>query len=381
MRRFIVIVAALGCCFLPGVVLTENQEAAPEPLAAAPQERGCAACHTCPNPTKESPCLVPCPRLATDQGPDVVLLDQLSEQYVPVIFAHKLHAQMTKIVGGCELCHHNHPPGRIVPCRDCHPAASPSPDFAQPGLKGAYHRQCLNCHREWSHETECAVCHAKRAATTAAVHLPDPSDIMGVLHPNVEEPVQVVFETTHEEGRLVTFRHQEHVERFGFKCVDCHREEGCSRCHDPKNRQHGTQTLEEHHRPCAICHEGVSEEKQACQHCHSESETPPFDHASTGWPLSRYHQPLNCRSCHKAQWRFAPLEPDCLSCHQDWSPGKFDHAVTGQLLNENHVESACTDCHLEGKFDRPPSCAECHEEDIQFPAKRPGDLVTPTPKP
>ena len=28
-------------------------------------------------------------------------------------------------------------------------------DLRMPNLKGAYHRQCLNCHRDWAHENEC----------------------------------------------------------------------------------------------------------------------------------------------------------------------------------------------------------------------------------
>jgi len=306
-----------------------NDKAGDRALAAAAAvERACTDCHTCAKPTQEAPCLAPCPRLSATRGPDVVLLDQLSNQYVPVIFAHKLHAQMTEMTGGCELCHHYNPPNKVLPCRNCHGAASSPTNLEQPGLKGAYHRQCLNCHREWSHQTDCAVCHAKKTAESVAVQVPDPTDIMGMLHPNVEEPVIKIYHTKYEKGALATFRHKEHVERFGFKCVTCHREESCSRCHSPEEKQMHVKTLADHHRPCLSCHGIVEERPQDCLHCHADEEVP-----------------------------------------------RFSHERTGLVLDENHADNACFDCHLGSKFKETPSCGECHEQDITYPAKLPGTKV------
>ena len=270
--------------------------------------------------------MVPCPRFTPDKGPEVVLMDQLSAQYVPVVFAHKLHAQMTQISGGCALCHHFNPSHRILPCRECHTAAEPE-NLEKPGLKGAYHRQCLNCHREWSHETECAVCHAKKTAESVAIKMPDPTDIMGILHPNAEEPVLKIYETKHEPGKLVTFRHQDHVKRFGFKCVDCHREQNCSRCHKPENAAVRTKTLQEHHSPCATCHETAEEKTERCGHCHADREIP-----------------------------------------------RLSHEKTGLLLNKDHEDAACADCHVGSRFNKKPTCSGCHEdaEKITYPEKLPG---------
>ena len=54
-------------------------------------------------------------------------------------------------------------------------------------------------------------------------------------------------------------------------------------------------------------------------------------------------------------------------------PGTFDHAVTGQVPDETHAGIDCADCHIDRKFDRPPTCEECHDPDegVAFPAKRP----------
>jgi len=315
---------------LAGGEPVSNKVSLIKPRPAVTQNGRCTDCHTCDNPTKQNPCLVTCPRFTPERGPEVVLMDQLSAQYVPVIFAHKLHAQMTEMTGGCSLCHHFNPSHKILPCRECHGAAS-SQDLAKPGLKGAYHRQCLNCHREWSHETECAICHAKKTADSPPVVLPDPTDIMGILHPNIEEPVIKTYATECEHGKQVTFRHQDHVKRYGFKCVNCHREENCSRCHTPEKVAPRVKTLKEHHLPCATCHETAEEKTERCAHCHADKETPPFTHEKTGL-----------------------------------------------ALDDNHSDAACTDCHMGSKFDQKPLCSECHEEEekIVYPDKLPGKKVS-----
>ena len=326
-------------------------------------QKSCEACHACRYPAKEDPCLLACPRAAMatvfgelTQGPPVVLLDQLSEQYVPVIFAHQLHAEMTQMGGGCALCHHHNPPGLILACRACHGGPENVRDLRRPGLKGAYHRQCLGCHREWSHETACGVCHAKKTAETPDVVVPDPTDIMGILHPNVEEPDTVVFDTDSEEGAVVTFHHDEHVHTFGFKCVHCHTRNNCIKCHDPRAGTEQPKTLVEHHRPCYDCHR----DEDGCDMCHADAVREPFDHLATGWPLNRFHVDLKCRDCHQGELRFESLSETCTDCHQRWGEGDFDHATTGLQLDEMHGDLDCIDCHAENRFDRNPTCAECH---------------------
>jgi len=70
------------------------------------------------------------------------------------------------------------------------------------------------------------------------------------------------------------------------------------------------------------------------------------------------------------------MEHECNSCHGDWEPDTFDHAITGQVLDENHSEIDCADCHAERKFDIPPRCDECHDEDeVSFPQQRPGAVT------
>jgi hypothetical protein len=117
-----------------------------------------------------------------------------------------------------------------------------------------------------------------------------------------------------------------------------------------------------------------------CERCHFAEEAPPpppFDHASTGWILSAYHRDRSCRICH-TDVPFVALTRDCNGCHSGWTPANFNHAVTGQVLDERHAPMECEVCHTERRFDRPPACTECHEDDgIGFPHKSPGAKLKP----
>ena len=133
----------------------------------------CKECHVCNTPTYEKPCLKIFPEFTRERGitvhhsaedaPEILKIDGLSKLYEPSIFTHKLHAEMAGMSGGCISCHHHNPPGRIAACRQCHNPYVTGTDLNKPGLKGAYHRQCLNCHRQWSHTNECFVCHAEKS--------------------------------------------------------------------------------------------------------------------------------------------------------------------------------------------------------------------------
>ncbi len=373
-------------------------------LAAAPAlaqqgmtgERDCNRCHACAQPTAADPCLrEPCTRGSQLQAvrkaahsavPDSMLLDALAKDYEPVPFNHKAHADMAGMAMGCATCHHHSEAGVPPPaCITCHDPRVKGTDPRMPGLKGAYHQQCLNCHREWMDESACSICHLPRpqAGKGGAAPLPPTSgDILGRMHPPIPAPAGDYYSRRGASGDLVLFRHKDHVERFGLACVDCHHEPSCARCHAEASPARADQTVHEHHRPCLTCHEsemelnGRSKHKGDCARCHlgKDGRAPArFEHEHVGWPLASYHERLACRDCH-VELPYARLDTQCKSCHRGWEDGRFDHKVTGQILDENHADLACADCHKERRYELPPVCTDCHavEDGVAFPAQRPG---------
>ncbi len=350
--------------------------------------RYCATCHVCDQPTKEDPCLLDCPRHEghfegrhqITEGPEIVIMDHLANLYKPVFFTHKLHAEMSDMSGGCELCHHFSEPDKPVPpCRECHDATGDSISIQKPSLKAAYHRQCLNCHREWSHESECNICHEvadDASGKTAAV---DKSDIMGMTHhPKIVAEEKYIYHTHLQDGPVVTFHHTDHVDLFGLQCVDCHQGDGCRKCHEehinPTEKTMAVDDCALCRNSCCKCHVANCNSEQECGFCHSMEEKPAFDHAvSVGWPLSPRHDGVSCESCHGSVKDFSSPSVNCTSCHIHWLAGSFDHGVTGLILSEDHEDLDCSDCHIDEDFGEPPSCEGCHESDeAEYPDDLPG---------
>ncbi len=331
----------------------------------------CGGCHYCEKPTREDPCLIECPRHMVyfksdqrpDDGPKIVIIDDLADLYEPVPFSHELHASMSEMIGGCENCHHySEPGGAIPPCRECHDKDKGPVDLKKPSLKGAFHRQCMNCHRDWSHENACSFCHEEHHEGIAAAPV-DTTDIVGIKHPLIEATDSYYYETTYEKGPVVTFHHTDHVDQFHLDCVDCHRGDSCGSCHDQATPH---ESRVQDMTSCTACHE-----ERGCAFCHDYERKPEFEHgASTGWPLGSRHARLECRDCHGVPKVFHTPKKTCTACHGDWLSGEFDHAVTGVVFNEDHEGFDCTDCHVTEEFDAPPSCEGCHDDGRLYDRKK-----------
>jgi len=367
--------AALAVCAWSA---TAQQNAADDRMNGGRSPHRCADCHICPKPTPEAQCLQPslrdwaqrvaAARLAPEEGPRVVRLDRLERLYEAVVFDHGLHARMAEMSQGCAACHHHTPTGAAhPPCQECHTATAGETKQEMPGLKGAYHRQCMGCHREWSGQDACETCHALKGAAGAG----QPRYAAGFLR-ECKEPERKVYETAHADGPVVTFFHKNHAQSYGLTCNECHRNESCVACHYQGQRPLAVvaAAADAMHHKCAACHDIQS--PQACSKCHAAAEKPAFDHAAAaGWGLRPYHAVLTCQSCHPPGQRLARVANTCDACHADWEQGAFDHAVVGLVLDENHRENQCADCHVERRFAAPPSCEDCHD-DKRSPRDTPG---------
>lgn len=348
----------------------------------------CKTCHACDVPTRKDPCLNPCPRgqmitinESPDEAPEVEILKDLSERYMPVVFPHKMHAQMSTMSGGCETCHHYNTIGPIQSCINCHAKKRSVNDLGKPNLEAAYHQQCINCHRGWSHTIDCTSCHALKTAKEVSNIDSSIQKITGKSHPKIEEPKKIVFETNYKKDKFVTFYHEEHVNKFGIKCISCHKNENCTQCHDKERATMNAafsndipikihKSADQHHQPCFSCHQD-----DKCTSCHMNKESKPFNHkTTTGWALNRFHQNLACSKCHGKSEKYMKLDPTCTKCHNNFVQGKFDHSVTGLKLNDNHAELDCENCHLNKDFSKQPTCTGCHD-DKNFPKDKPGKLL------
>jgi hypothetical protein len=122
-------------------------------------------------------------KVAMDKIPETVEIKTLANEYKASQFPHKMVVKavfekagknsMAKAFHGDELtlcmgCHHNSPASLTPPkCASCH---GKTPDIAtgKPGLKGAYHGQCITCHQQMEVKavlaTDCVKCHEKKAS-------------------------------------------------------------------------------------------------------------------------------------------------------------------------------------------------------------------------
>ncbi len=120
--------------------------------------------------------------LADEHIPEMVKIDGMQDEYEAVNLPHRqiVRAIFSRIkenrmaayfhgndVTLCAGCHHNAPatlnPAR---CAACHGEAFANEQDGRPGLKGAYHGQCMACHQAMGIEepasTDCVKCHKKR---------------------------------------------------------------------------------------------------------------------------------------------------------------------------------------------------------------------------
>ncbi|ACV68168.1 sulfate respiration complex hexadecaheme cytochrome HmcA [Desulfohalobium retbaense] len=116
--------------------------------------------------------------------PEEVTIKVMADEYKPATFPHR--KIVNKLMEGvkdsglatamhsgkdtiCSSCHHNSPASKKPPkCASCHGKPFDPNTPLRPGLKAAYHQQCMGCHTRMELEkpaaTDCASCHPKKDA-------------------------------------------------------------------------------------------------------------------------------------------------------------------------------------------------------------------------
>ena len=147
----------------------------------------CLACHTGPlDKSVLARVSYDLDELLPEKLPDEMEISILEKDYMPANFPHRavikklihisnnnelaksFHKDQMTI---CSGCHHYSPmePKKQVPrCSACHSINKEPRATSTPSLLGAYHRQCLGCHKDMGIEpVGCAGCHAEKKVTKA----------------------------------------------------------------------------------------------------------------------------------------------------------------------------------------------------------------------
>jgi len=121
-------------------------------------------------------------RISIGQVPEEVTIQILADQYEGAKFPHRkivtaLSERIQKnelashshdgIYSVCNGCHHYSLDAASPPkCASCHGISKASDPDGRPGLQGAYHHQCINCHEQMElpkpATADCTACHQKR---------------------------------------------------------------------------------------------------------------------------------------------------------------------------------------------------------------------------
>ena len=117
--------------------------------------------------------------------PETVTIDVLENKYFPAELPHgRIITTLQKNMSGnrlasafhkeekktCKACHHHSPESLRPPkCVSCHAKVYRQNEIQTPGLKGAYHQQCMGCHRDMGivapARTDCSACHKEKSAS------------------------------------------------------------------------------------------------------------------------------------------------------------------------------------------------------------------------
>lgn len=160
-----------------------------ESMASGPVESSCDTCHSgeegapaAARADRDPNEVIDWALMYVQDFPEDIEVKTIADKYEAVPFPHlEIIKSMNKLLGGnrlanvfhgdrnvvCAGCHHHSPMNARPPaCSRCHDAPFDARDLSRPGLKGAYHQQCVGCHRTMNIKNfrDCTVCHKDKDA-------------------------------------------------------------------------------------------------------------------------------------------------------------------------------------------------------------------------
>ena len=293
-------------------------------LADGPSAKAAA-----PRITKGAPLL--------DQAPPLFTLDSKvikknSNLYGPVRFMHRKHAQVLK---DCTICHHRQPRqkgdtyglpvtmGNLlktnrepVKCSECHGAPFNPKQLQTPGLKGAYHRLCMDCHKESDqtpHQRGPVMYSSMvRGPEVRPLDTRAPTDCLACHAKNTPDHAKLVKLEKGADAMTVT-----------QNCLSCHEKEGRAVLKSAHWKWHGPSPFTKGH------------EKRTDLGKHFNTINNFCINLNSNWP--------RCTSCHIGYgWKDASFDfkdqnrIDCLVCHD--TTGTYKKAPAGAGFPEKGVD-------------------------------------------
>lgn len=366
-------------------------------------------------------------------------LNAASDDYEPVAFAHRIHDNITG--GDCGVCHHRYSMdeedrvgedihalheamdvtigGACASCHDdmadnppqacasCHALPNEADAPARLGLKGAYHRQCINCHEraKLPAPTECNACHhpwtpdhsrlvelpakptpQQVTESCLSCHTRVGSDLLATAHWNWKGQSPTLAGYQHRTDVSLQLMVNNHCIAIGANpqaCATCHIGYGwvdeafdfadpsaidCLVCHDTtgtyrKDPMRAGMPLEEVDL-VAVSRAVGRPSRAVCGSCHFNSGGAP--NAKRGdldpilvspGPDQDQHmgrQDMRCQDCHTTTRHriagmsmTAPAVEGRVTCEQCHGPAPHGVAgMLGQHLNDHVRTIACETCHI-----------------------------------
>jgi octaheme c-type cytochrome (tetrathionate reductase family) len=240
------------------------------------------------------------------------VIKEEDDLYGTVRFMHKKHAG---VLNDCFICHHHRPADLKAPetarCSACHQTPFNPELLGRIGLKGAHHRQCMDCHKRWNRgPVGCTDCHKK--------NVPDHSELVKLS--GKPEPTEVTKE--------------------------------CLRCHAVQGEEMLTSTHWLWKGPSSFT-EGY--EKRIDLGKATKTVNNFLIHLASNWP--------RCTSCHAGYgWKDANFDftdktrIDCLVCHD--TTRTYEKAPLGAGMPDPKVDLV----HVAKNVGKPSrrTCGVCH---------------------
>ncbi len=295
------------------------------------------------------------------------VIKKYSDLYEPVRFMHSKHAN---VLGDCSICHHRMPreegdtygaPVKMeqlramkkvpVACSVCHGDPFNPRQLQVPGLKGAYHRLCMDCHKEAEQ-----VPHVRGPVLYSAMVRGPVARTLDTRAPT--DCLACHAKKVPDHTKLVTLEGQVDAQAVTKNCLSCHRAEGEALLKTSHWKWRGPS-------PYTIGHE-----KRTDLGKHSNTINNFCINLNGNWP--------RCTSCHIGYgWKDADFDfkdmskIDCLVCHD--TTGTYKKAPAGAGFPKKDVDLVKVAKHV-GRPSRATCGMNCHFRGGGGPGVKHGEL-------